>query len=234
MILGVFFITIFVITFLFLSILGITKLFGIDLIQNWIQLSFRKHKIKTQIFISISFAILFCFIYFFTGPKNLSEYPNPQLSPYRLPWEAETKRFVSQGNRSFTTHRDFFEYSWDFWMDIGTTILAARGGKVVAAEDNLSGIGFFHGNRVIIEHDDGTKAVYAHIRQSGALVKKDEIVKQGQPIAYSGMVGATINPHLHFHVISKDGSRTIPISFQEVEAGVPLAGKFYTSENGKQ
>ena len=176
----------------------------------------------------VAFVIYFLF---FTGPRNLAEYPSQKDAQYSLPWKAGVSRFISQGNRSYTTHRGFFEYSWDFWMSIGTEVLAARDGNVVEVAVDMDGIGFFHGNRIIIQHNDRTKAVYAHLKKDGALVKLGDMVKRGQPIGYSGMVGATINPHLHFHVISQDGLKTIPISFKEVEGGIPFAGHFYTSEN---
>lgn len=65
-------------------------------------------------------------------------------------------------------------------------------------------------------------------------MKVGDQAKQGQPIALSGMVGQTIFPHVHFYVINKEGTSSIPISFGEVPGGVPMAGRFYTSENGSK
>ena len=171
------------------------------------------------------------FICLFTGPTDLKEYPPQSSSPYRLPWKAGVSRFVAQGNRSFTSHRDFHLYAWDFVMPNGTEILAARDGRVREVEDSFDGIGL-KSNFLIIEHEDGERSAYAHIRQSGALVKVGDQVKQGQPVALSGMVGQTIFPHVHFYVINKEGTSSIPISFSEVPGGVPMAGHFHTSENG--
>lgn len=113
-------------------------------------------------------------------------------------------------------------------MPIGTEVLAAREGRVIKSVDSFEGFGF-NTNFLLIEHADGTSAGYAHIKKS--LVKEGDLVEQGQPIALSGMVGQTLNPHLHFDVINKEGTETIPISFSDVPDGVPLAGKFYTSGN---
>lgn len=115
-------------------------------------------------------------------------------------------------------------------MPIGTEILAARSGVITEIEDSLDGIGL-RSNFILIQHEDGTFANYAHIRYHGSAVKVGDIVKQGQVIAYSGMVGQTINPHLHFNVFNSTKTDSIPISFSEVPSGVPLAGRFYTSEN---
>lgn len=170
------------------------------------------------------------FIGFFTGPKDVSSYPPQSSSPYKLPWKSGVSRFVAQGNRSFTSHRDFQEYAWDFVMPNGTEILAARDGRVLEIQDRFNGIGL-KSNFLILEHEDGERSAYAHIRKAGALVKIGDQVKQGQPIALSGMVGQTIFPHVHFYVINRDGTSSVPISFREVSGGVPMAGHFYTSEN---
>ncbi len=190
----------------------------------------QRHK-KRILFLSIVWLVpYFIFILFFTGPTDLSLYPSKESSPYKLPWEAGVSRLVAQGNRSFTSHRDFHFYAWDFVMANGTEILAARDGLVVKVEDNFDWIGL-DSNVLIIEHEDGARSAYAHIRHSSSLVKVGERVIQGQPIALSGMVGQTIFPHVHFYVINKTGTSSIPISFSDVPGGVPMAGHFYTSEN---
>ncbi len=191
---------------------------------------YQKRKIKVRIFLIVWFIPYFFFILFFTGPKDLDAYPPREQAPYKLPWKAGVRRFVAQGNRSFTSHRDFHEYAWDFVMANGTEILAARDGRVLEVNDGFNGIGL-NSNAITIEHQDGQRSAYAHIRYHGAIVKVGGLVKQGQPIALSGMVGQTIFPHVHFLVINKDGTSSIPISFAEVPGGVPLAGRFYTSEN---
>ncbi len=181
-------------------------------------------------FYGVWFACYAAFIALGTGPADLSVYPPAASSPYRLPWRAGVTRLVAQGNRSFTSHRGNHLCAWDFWMPVGTDVLAARAGAVVAVEDELDGIGLLS-NFVTIEHDDGTRAVYAHIRNGGAAVKVGERVRQGQLIASSGMVGQTIFPHLHFVVTNRDGTVSVPISFADVPGGVPLAGRRYTSQN---
>lgn len=118
-------------------------------------------------------------------------------------------------------------------MPIGTEILAVCEGTVLEVEESFDGIGI-SANYIILGHPDGERSVYAHIKQSGALVKVGEKVLQGQPIALSGMVGQAPGPHLHFYVTNRDQSESIPISFNDVTGGVPLAGRFYTSENTSQ
>lgn len=171
------------------------------------------------------------FILLGTGPEDLSVYPSRSSSAYKLPWRSGAKRFVGQGNRSFTSHRGSHLFAWDFWMPIGTEVVAARAGIVVDIDDGSDGIGL-HSNDVVIEHEEGTRAHYAHVRYRGALVKVGDRVEQGQLIALSGMVGQTLNPHLHFFVTDRAGMAAVPVSFQDVpNDGVPRACSWYTSGN---
>lgn len=115
-------------------------------------------------------------------------------------------------------------------MPIGTEIHASRAGKVIKIVQNFDGIGL-DSNYIYIQHDDKTVAMYAHIQKNGSFVKKGETVSQGQPIALSGMVGQTLNPHLHFVIFNQDLTKSLPISFSDLDSGVPMAGSFYQSKN---
>lgn len=115
-------------------------------------------------------------------------------------------------------------------MPNGTQILAARGGMVIGVEDGYATVGL-KGNFILIQHDDGEISGYFHIQKNGVLVDDGDFVKQGQPIALSGMTGQTILPHLHFVVFNSDQSESVPITFQDVEDGIPKAGRSYTSSN---
>jgi len=184
------------------------------------------------LFYSGWFGLYACFILFATGPSASDPYPPAQGSPYKLPWQGGVRRFVPQGNRSFVSHRGSHLYAYDFWMPIGTVVLAARGGTVTRVEVDHDGLGALS-NYVKVEHEDGTSAMYAHIRKDGALVKHGESVRQGQPLAYSGMVGQTLYPHLHFVVVGPN-EEAVPVTFSDVQNGIPLAGHAYVSGNSSQ
>ncbi len=134
--------------------------------------------------------------------------------PYRLPYQ-EGKRFrVCQGFNDTPTHHGDFTYSIDWLMPEGTPVCAARGGTVVYVIDHYSGGGFKKeyldkNNTVQILHDDGTLAQYTHIKKDGAAVKEGDTVRPGDIIAYSGNVGYSESPHLHFNVFKPvDGKRS--------------------------
>lgn len=176
------------------------------------------------------FVPYFIFILFFTGPVNLSQYPPQDMSPFKLPWRAGDARFVSQGNRSFTSHRGLNLNAWDFVMPIGTPVLAAGEGTVVRVEMHHDGIGLL-ANIIVIQHSNEIRTGYAHLKKDSAQVKLGEHVRQGQILALSGLVGQTPFPHLHFFSTDTSGTEPRPITFKDVPGGIPFAGHFYTSEN---
>jgi lipoprotein NlpD len=115
----------------------------------------------------------------------------------------ETQRHVStfliwptQGNitRGFNTYHDGI----DIAGPSGTPIVAAASGKVIEAGWDDSGWGL--GNKIEIQHPDGSRTVYAH--NSRLLVSKGQQVTQGQVIAQRGSTGNSTGPHLHFEVHS--------------------------------
>ena len=221
-------------TFLVLLLIFVTSviIFFLLLLGYFIQPPvWKKNLPKIKVFCILWFLPYFFFFFFFTGPVDLTEYPSQASAKYKLPWKAGISRFVSQGNRSFTSHRSLHFYAWDFVMPLGAEIVAARDGQVIEVEQGFSGIGL-NANVICVQHADKEISCYAHIQKDGALVKKGDFVKSGQPIALNGMVGPTSLPHVHFVVFNSDRSASLPISFGDVPGGVPFAGRFYTSGNG--
>ncbi len=81
----------------------------------------------------------------------------------------------------------------DFSAAHGESIYATAGGMVVHA--GKSGA---YGNLVTINHGEGLETRYAHI--SKILVKKGDIVKKQDLIAYVGNTGRSTGPHLHYEI----------------------------------
>lgn len=89
------------------------------------------------------------------------------------------------GNRGGEFHRGL-----DMAAAQGEPIYATRAGKVLTAEFDYS-----WGNYVVIQHEDGTTALYAHQQQY--LVKAGDNVSQGQVIGQVGSTGNSTGAHLH-------------------------------------
>lgn len=82
----------------------------------------------------------------------------------------------------------------DLKVQIGDTIRAAFDGKVRLTRNQGRRKGY--GLYVIVRHPNGLETVYGHL--SKFLVKPDQYVKAGDPIALGGNTGKSTGPHLHF------------------------------------
>ncbi len=82
----------------------------------------------------------------------------------------------------------------DICAKSGTSIYAVADGKVV-----LSGWNGNYGYCVIVEHEDGTRTLYAHAKTLCCSV--GDVVSQGDVIALVGTTGQSVGNHLHFEVI---------------------------------
>lgn len=87
----------------------------------------------------------------------------------------------------------------DFAAPSGTGVRAAQAGTVV-----LAGWDGSYGNRIEVEHSDGTVTTYSHLSRIG--VGRGDRVSAGQTIAAMGSTGNSTGTHLHFEVVSPGGS----------------------------
>lgn len=82
----------------------------------------------------------------------------------------------------------------DFACKIGTPVLAALSGVVVAVGNDVGGYGVY----VCVVDEKGVETRYAHL--SGARVRKGDYVEKGAVLAVSGNSGLSTGPHLHFEL----------------------------------
>ena len=91
---------------------------------------------------------------------------------------------------SFGWRGEEFHRGLDMAANQGEPIYASKAGMVIKAEFHPS-----WGNVVVIEHEDGSAALYAH--QQEYCVEVGQTVEQGQIIGYVGSTGNSTGPHLH-------------------------------------
>lgn len=148
-----------------------------------------------------------------------------------MPFDAGVRSKVLQGYCiSYGTHRD--QLAYDFSLDFGQEIRAARSGRVMAYDEHFADDGTNTGdaecNYVMIKHEDGTVAFYAHLKQDSVTVEVDEWVDIGQVIALNGLSGVPINtkPLLHFGVYAgwypREG-HDVAVNFRNADG--PLDGR---------
>jgi murein DD-endopeptidase MepM/ murein hydrolase activator NlpD len=152
----------------------------------------------------------------------------PRDFDYLLPLQQRQFR-IDQGFGGGFSHSDRQNrYAVDFAADIGTPVLAARDGVVMQVENDFAKAGLnrekFGGraNFIRILHDDGTMALYAHLREEGALVRVGQRVRAGQQIGLSGNTGFTTGPHLHFVIQVNRGMKLESLPFRMRGPGGPL------------
>jgi hypothetical protein len=87
-----------------------------------------------------------------------------------------------------------FHTGIDFSTPSGTPVVAAGSGTVVAAGWSQDGFG----NKVIIDHGNGLRTLYGHLKQVNVMVGKS--IQAGQQLGLSGSTGESTGPHLHFGV----------------------------------
>lgn len=80
----------------------------------------------------------------------------------------------------------------DLKINSNDTIYAAFDGKVRLTNYERKGYGYY----IIIRHPNGLETVYGHLNKH--LVKPDQVVRAGDPIALGGSTGRSTGPHLHF------------------------------------
>lgn len=126
---------------------------------------------------------------------------------YRLPFRDGESFPVSQAaGGPVSTHSEVGSlYAVDIPMPVDTPIVAARAGTVVHTEFKHTRGGFTQdmeaeANVVLIQHADGSRAVYAHLAPGGVVVTPGQRVQEGEVIGLAGNTGFSSGPHLHFAV----------------------------------
>jgi murein DD-endopeptidase MepM/ murein hydrolase activator NlpD len=98
----------------------------------------------------------------------------------------------------------------DIGVPIGTPVLAALGGTVLATgnTDAVPGCYSF-GKWVMVAHSNGLNTMYAHLSQVTAT--RGQSVAAGDALGYSGMTGYATGPHLHFGVYAAAGVQILTL-----------------------
>lgn len=141
---------------------------------------------------------------------------------YALPYARGKAYQLTQGFNGEHTHKGQSAYALDFKMDEGTRVHAMREGTIVSIEDKQTEHGFSpefsdKSNHIIIQHDDGTMAMYGHLKPHGVKVRLGQKVYKHTFIGLSGNTGYSSGPHLHVHISTikslASGPSSIPFSF---------------------
>lgn len=125
------------------------------------------------------------------NPFNDADVPNSDvinLTGFALP----TKSRLVTSNYGYRKKFGRMHKGMDIGIKSNDTIYAAFDGKVRLTNYEAKG----YGNYIILRHPNKLETVYGHLNKF--LVKPDQTVKAGDPIALGGSTGRSTGPHLHF------------------------------------
>ncbi len=156
-----------------------------------------------------------------------AEFGHPAESQYVLPYPpGDVWTIIQSYCHDDGSHEN--QLAYDFAMPLGSTVVAARSGKVIEVKKDVPDDEHSrHLNYILIRHDDNTVGFYAHLQHDGSLVEVDDIVSQGQEIGLSGATGRTGGPVLHFGVYFSYPTiegRDLPIVFSNAEGQLDSNG----------
>lgn len=119
-------------------------------------------------------------------------------------------------------------YGVDLKASTGDTIYAAFSGKIRLTKFDRGGYGFF----IMIRHDNKLETLYGHL--SRFLVKENQYVNEGDPIALAGNTGRSTGPHLHFE-FRYNGKCINPEKLINFETHIPLTATYvYSPESNNK
>lgn len=137
---------------------------------------------------------------------NPSALPAQVRGVLAVPVPSDTENEIMQGYGATAFAKRNYAGHWhnglDFRASIGTPIVAAESGVVVASgnQDLYCRHGAY-GKFIVINHNNNLTTLYGHF--SRMLVEKGDTVTRGQVIGYAGQTGFATGPHLHFTVYAQ-------------------------------
>lgn len=138
--------------------------------------------------------------------------PTPRAGVLAMPLPVNLMENLTQtyGATEFakTAYSSQFHNGIDIRASVGTPVLAAESGRVIAVgnTDNYcppvwygrKKYGGSYGKYIVIRHENNFSTLYTHL--SLQLVRVSAIIDRGDLIGYTGNTGFTTGPHLHFSV----------------------------------
>ncbi len=153
-------------------------------------------------------------------PGDYDARPDPRAR-YALPFRQGALPVLQSCNGWFS-HRGEANQAVDIGMPEGTPVRAARAGRVILVKMD-SRVGgrsrkyLGQDNKVLVQHDDGSVAAYAHMLPASARVAPGARVAVGDVLALSGNTGFSAQPHLHFELYTPlpgGGRKSWPVTWQ--------------------
>jgi len=153
-----------------------------------------------------------------------------------VPWACGATYMCTQDHNG-GSHTGYGAWAWDFGLSEGTEVWAAAPGTVEAVrmDSNTGGCDAAYANDanyVVVDHGDGTAALYLHMQQWSSSLSVGDWVPTGTVVGRIGLTGWVCGAHLHFQVQDVCGSwwcDSMPAEFYGY--GDPEYLDYLTSDN---
>lgn len=184
--------------------------------------------------------------------NRLERFKNDTYFHIHLPFFGEWT--ISQGHDGKHTHKEDWQYAWDFVVTDETRktfrppgenvsdfycynlpVLSPGAGYVIniidEVDDNpIGGVDIAHnwGNTIVIKHSEYLYSKISHIKKNSFRVKAGDYVKKGEVLANCGNSGRSPEPHIHFQLQAAPfvGAKTLkyPLSYYIIKENFSSAG----------
>lgn len=124
--------------------------------------------------------------------------------PLDLPW-ACGETFTTTQAHGGASHTGNQYWAWDFGLKDGDEVVAAADGVIRRIKNDSTEYGCSSafasdGNYVVLDFEDGTEALYLHLKAGTISVNPGDRVTRGQVLGQVGSSGWICGVHLHFQV----------------------------------
>lgn len=125
---------------------------------------------------------------------------------YQCPFPSKTK-ILGIIEKVAGSHIGPWRGAIDFLVPLGTPVVAAQNGTVIAVVDTNKKFGKTqkyaqYYNYIQLQHKNGEYSEYGHLALNSGRIKVGDKVKQGKILAHTGQSGWMTQPHLHFLVFN--------------------------------
>lgn len=147
------------------------------------------------------------------GSKEVTEVDGKKYARGEPSSKSITSYFLKNGNRVlYDEDGNVLQSRPHYGLDIGWNnpteyIIATAYGTVESVHNGCSESGFIGsscnggaGNKVVIKHPNNIYSIYMHLKKNSIIVKKGDIVVNGQVIGEMGNSGNSSGRHLHFQL----------------------------------
>ena len=138
--------------------------------------------------------------------------PNGNLTDYNC----GTRTYDWETGNHGGTDYILWPYPWKRMQESTMEVVAAAPGVIINKRNSFNDLNCLNNgnpnwNGIVVEHSDGSIAIYMHFKKNSATTKEmGDTVSAGEFLGIAGSSGSSTIPHLHFEIRTADGDLIDP------------------------